>query len=110
VGDSAKKTLLAVIAAWLLARLLRRLVGVALLAAVVAAGVMIAGRHGVDVGTVRRVVQCQTRAIARGAKQLRASSSSSQSARPGQLRALRRLRDCDLHRRAGAPRHDRPRR
>jgi hypothetical protein len=111
VGETAKKTLLAALVAWVLARKLRRLVGVALLAAILTAGITIAGRHGIDIGGVRRVVQCETRAIARVAKQLHDSgSSSSPSAARRQRRALRRLGDCAAHGPSRAPRHDRPRR
>lgn len=81
MGASAKKTLLAALAAWLLTRALRRVVGVALLAAILAAAATIAGRHGVDSDGVRRVMKCETRAITGFAKQLRdAGASSSPSA------------------------------
>ena len=111
MGATAHKTLLAAVAAWLLTRALRRLVGVALLAAVLAAGATIAGRHGIDSDGVRRVVKCETGAITRVAKQLRdAGSSSSPSAGRRQLRALRRLGECDRQRPSAATRHDRPQR
>ena len=80
-------------------------------AAVLAAGVTIAGRHGVDTDGVGRVVKCETRAITRVAKQLRdAGSSSSPGAGRRQLRALRRLGECDRQRRSAPARHDRPQR
>ena len=110
MGATAKKTLRAAVAAWLLTRALGCLVGVALLAAI-AAGATIAGRHGIDSDGVRRVVKCETGAITRVAKQLRdAGSSSSPSAGRRQLRALRRLGKCDRQRPSAATRHDRPQR
>lgn len=94
MGETAKKTLVAALLAWLLARVLRRLIGVALLAALLGGGAAVAER-GVDVGGVRRVVHCETRAIARVAKQLRdARSSGSQGVGRRELRALRRLGRC----------------
>jgi len=108
MGATAKKTRLAAVAAWLLTRALRRLLGVALLAAVLAAGATIAGRHGADSDGVRRVVKCETCAITRFAKHLRdAGSSSSPSAGRRQLRALRRPGECDRQMRPAAARHDR---
>jgi hypothetical protein len=106
VGETAKKTLVAALLAWLLARVLRRLIAVALLAALLGGGAAVAAR-GVDVGGVRRVVRCETRAIASVAKQLRdARSSSSQGVGRREPRALGRLGRCQLQRPSGGARHD----
>jgi len=95
VRRTANRTLVAAVIAWLAARVLRRLIAVALLAALLGAGVVIADRRGVDVGGVRRVVHCETRAVRGLAKQLRdARSESSPSAGRRPLRAPRRLGQC----------------
>ena len=92
---TAKRTLVAAALAWLAARVLRRLIAVALLAALLGAGVVIADRHGIDISGVRRVVHCETRAVRGLAKQLRdARSESSPSAGRRPLRAPRRLGQC----------------
>jgi len=107
---TAKKTLRAAVAAWLLTRALGCLAGVALLAAMLAAGATIAGRHGVDGDGVRRVVKCETRAITRVAKQLRDAGSSSSPSAGRQLRALRGLGECHGQQRSAPARHDGPQR
>jgi hypothetical protein len=105
VGETAKKTLVAALLAWLLARVLRRLVGVALLAALLAGGLAVAERRGVDVGGVGRAMRCETRAIVRAAQQLRdGASSSSQTAIERRQRALRHLGDCHVQPQRRAPR------
>jgi hypothetical protein len=71
------ETVLALLAAGLAYRGLRRLAGVALLAALLTGGVAIADRHGVDVDDLRRVVLCETQAIARAATRLHDPASSS---------------------------------
>ena len=83
--DVAKKTLLAAIVAWLVTRAVRRVLGLVGLATVLAGALTIAERHGVDVDDARRVVRCETRAIARAVAHLRhagLSSSPSSTARP----------------------------
>lgn len=83
--DVAKKTLLAAVVAWLLTRALRRVLGLMLVATVLAGALTIAERHRVDVDDARRVVRCQTRAIVRAVADLRhaaSSSSPSSTARP----------------------------
>jgi len=87
VGATAKKTLLVAVAAWLVTRALRRVVGVAMLAAIAAGALTVANRHGVDVNRVRGIIGCDTRAIARVAQQLGDSASSSS---PGSERRMRR--------------------
>lgn len=94
MGGIAKKTLLAAIVAWLLTRALRRVLGLMLLATLLAGALTIAERHGDGVDDARRVVRCETRAVARAVEQLRhaaLSSSPSSSARP-----LRGHRRCQL--------------
>lgn len=103
--DIAKKTLLAAIVAWFVTRALRRVLGLVLLATVLAGALTIAERHGVDVDDARRVVRCQTRAIARAVEHLRhaaSSSSPSSTARP-----LRGHGRCHLASTSTASRRDR---
>jgi hypothetical protein len=91
------EALLALLAAWLVFRGLRRLAGVALIAALLAGAVAIADRHGVALDDARRVARCETRAInhAAGALWSAASSSSSPTAaRP--LDGVRAIGRCDL--------------
>jgi hypothetical protein len=109
VGESAKKTLLAALLAWLLARVLRRLIAVALLATALLAGALAIAKPQVDLSGVARIMRCETHAIVRTAKQLRdgASTSGSQPAGQRQLHALRRLGHC--HPRSPAHRRELPR-
>jgi hypothetical protein len=91
VGETTTKTLVPAVLAWLLARVLRRVIGAALLAG----GLAFVDRRGVDVGDVGRVLRCETHAITRAAKQLRdIASSSAPSSTQRQRRALRRLAAC----------------
>jgi hypothetical protein len=110
VGETAKKTLVGALVAWLLTRALRRLVAIALLAGLLGGGLAIAERHGVDVGGVGRVIGCERRAVVRAAKQLRSAALTSASpiGARRQLHALRRLGHCPLHS-APAHRRERPR-
>ena len=95
MGETTKKRLIAVFVTWLLTRALRRLIAVAMIAAVLATGLVVADRHGLDVSGVRRVVHCETRALRDVAKQLSsATSSSTPDADRRQLRALRRVSAC----------------
>ena len=95
MGETTKKTLIAVFVTWLVTRALRRLIGVAMITAVLTTGLVVAGRHGLDVSGVRRVVHCETRALGDVAKQMRrSSSSSSPSSGQRQLRALRGVGAC----------------
>lgn len=95
MGETTKKTLIAVLLTWLLTRALRRLIGVAMIAGVLTTGFVVAGRHGLDVSGVRRVVRCETRAVGDVAKEVgRSRSSSSPSSGRRQLRALRRVGAC----------------
>jgi hypothetical protein len=99
VGETAKKTLVAAVPAWLLTRALRRLVGFALIAAVAGGGLTIADRRGVDadIDRVRGVVRCEMRAITRAAKQLRdGAKGSSPNSRRRTRRAVRGLGQCHL--------------
>jgi hypothetical protein len=108
VGETAKKTLFAAVLAWLLTRALRRLVGVALLAAVAAGGLTIAARHGVNIDRVRGVMRCETHAIARAAKQLHdGARGSSPSSSRRTRRALRGLGRCPLAPPSTARHHER---
>ncbi len=92
---TTKRTLIAVLLTWLVTRALRRLIGVAMIGAVLTTGLVVAGRHGLDVSGVGRVVHCETRALGDIAKQARrSSSSSSPSSGRRQLRALRRVGAC----------------
>ena len=92
---TTKKTLAAVLLTWLVTRALRRLIGVAIIGAVLTTGLVVAGRHGLDVSGVGRVVHCETRALGDVAKQMRrSSSSSSPSSGRRELRALRRVGAC----------------
>ena len=105
MGESAKKTVVAALLSWLLARVLRRLVSVAVLAALLAGGLAVAERRGVDVGGVGRALRCDTRAIVRAAQQLSdGASSSSQTAMKRRQHALRHLGDCRLQPQRRAPR------
>ena len=95
------QALLVMLVAWLLFRGLRRLAGVALLAALLAGAVAIADRHGVAIDDVRRVARCETRAIKHAAGALWSAASSSSSSgssstarRP--LDAVRAIGRCDL--------------
>jgi hypothetical protein len=110
VGETAKKTVLAALLVWLLTRVLQRLVGVALIAAVLAGALTVASGHGVDAGRAGRVVQCEARAIARAAKQLRnASSNDSPAAAQRQLQTLRRVGRCDRQKARSSAQRDRNR-
>ena len=105
---TAKNTLLAAIVAWLLTRALRRILGVAMLAAIAAAALTVANPGGVDVDRVRGAIGCDTRAIARAAKQLRDSaSSSSPSSHRRMRRAVRELGQCHRQPASSARRSDR---
>jgi len=85
-----KKTLAAALLASLFSRALRRLIGVGLLAALAGAAVAIGGHHDVGAGDVRRMVRCETGAVARAVKQLRdANSSTGPVGGRRELRALR---------------------
>ncbi len=102
-----KKTLVAVFVTWLLTRALRRLIGVAMIAAVLTTGLIVADRHGLDVSGVRRVVRCETRAVHDIAKQLGpSSSSSSPDAGRRQLRALHCVGECARNRTRQQARRD----
>ena len=91
------QTLLALLGAWLVFRGLRRLAGVALMAALLAGAVAIADRHGVAIDDVRRVARCETRAIKHAAGELwSAASSSSSSTAQRPLDAVRAIGRCDL--------------
>jgi hypothetical protein len=105
VGETAKKTLAAALLAWLVARVLRRLLGVALLAVAAAGGLAVAERDGVDAGGDGRAVRCETRAIVRAAQQLRDSaSSSSPTVIERRQRAPQHLGDCHVQPQRRAPR------
>ena len=64
------RTLLAAAAAWVVYRLARRALRVALLAGVLAAGAGLAKSRGVDLSGVQRFATCQIPALIRGAGQL----------------------------------------
>jgi hypothetical protein len=105
VGETAKKTLATALLAWLVARVLRRLLGIALLAVLLAGGRAVAERDGVDAGGHGRAVRCETRAIVRAPQQLRDSaSSSSPTVIERRQRPLRRLGDCHVQPQRRAPR------
>ena len=67
---SGGRTLVAAAAAWVLYRLAKRALKVALLAGVLAAGAGLAKSRGVDLSAVRRFATCQVPALIRGAGQL----------------------------------------
>jgi len=107
VGETTKKTLVAVFVTWLLTRALRHLIGVAMIAAVLETGLVAADRHGLAVSGVRRVVRCETRAVRDVAKQLGpSSSSSSPDAGRRQVRALRGVGECARNRTPQQARRD----
>ncbi len=64
------RTLLAAAAAWVVYRLAKRALKVALLAGVLAAGAGLAKSRGVDLSAVGRFATCQVPALIRGAGQL----------------------------------------
>jgi len=70
VGSVVKTTLIALALAWLARCLLRRVRGLAVIAAILVGASSIAGEHGVDVVGVRRSVACGVTALQRAAKQL----------------------------------------
>jgi hypothetical protein len=64
------RTVLAAVAAWVVYRLAKRALKVALLAGVLAAGAGLAKSRGVDLSAVQRFATCQVPALIRGAGQL----------------------------------------
>jgi hypothetical protein len=95
LGSVAKQTLVAAVLAWLATRVLRRLVGVALLAALITGAGVLAERRGMQVRGVDRVSRCEVSALVEVARQLpdAISRGSSRAHRP--LPARGRLVRCD---------------
>ena len=110
MGETTKKTLIAVFVTWLLTRALRHLIAGAMIAAVLAGALTVASGHGVDAGRGGRVVQCEARAIARAAKQLRnASSNDSPATAQRQRQTLRRVGRCERQKARSSAQRDRNR-
>ena len=95
MGATAKQTILAAILAWLAARVLRRVVGVALLAALIAGAGRLAQRHSV---LVRGAGRCEVSALVDVVGQLPDAISRGFSGTHPALPALRRLTRCGADR------------
>ena len=91
VRADAKQTIVAAVLAWLAARVLRRVVGVALLAALIAGAAGLAERHGVH---VRGAYRCVVSALVETVRQLPDALSQSSSSSDRRLPTLRRLARC----------------
>jgi hypothetical protein len=91
----AKQTILAAVLAWLAARVLRRVVGVALLAALIAGAADLAQLHGVP---VRGAGRCEVSALVDVVGQLPDAISRGTSSTHPALPALRRLTRCHADR------------
>ena len=87
----AKQTIVAAVLAWLAARVLRRVVGVALFAALIAGAAGLAQRHGVP---VRGAGRCEVSALVDVVRQLPDAIARGTSSTQRALPALRRLTRC----------------
>jgi len=86
VRSLAQKTVIAAALVWLARRVLRRVTGLAVIAAVLIAGASFAGEHGVDVDAVRQTVSCDIAAL-RDAVPPAAPSSDAAESRSGERAA-----------------------
>jgi hypothetical protein len=95
----AKQTILAAVLGWLATRVLRRVVGIALLVALIAGAAGIAGRHDLeDVRGVGRVTRCDLAALLSVARQLPDAVSRGSSSADRTRPALRRPARCHAFR------------
>lgn len=82
-----QKTVIAAALVWLARRVLRRVTGLAVIAAVVVGAASLAGEHGVDVDAVRQTVSCDIAALMGAAAPPGAPSSDVAESRPGERAA-----------------------
>jgi hypothetical protein len=92
---TAKKTIVAAVLVWLATRVLRRVVGVALLAVLIAGAAGLAQRHGVHVGGAGR---CEVSALVDVVRQLPDAIARNSSSTHPTLPVLRRLTRCHADR------------
>jgi hypothetical protein len=94
VRSVAKQTVLAAFLAWIAARVLRRVLGVAVLGALIAGAAGLVERHGVHVGGAGRVPRCDVSALMQAVGQLTDAIARGSSSTHPALAALRRLARC----------------